>query len=85
MYIPKRMLWWRIIKLGMLAITMIWITNLEIYIRDAPYLRGIKMIKHVFWVLLRFIKLFHSQLLNKDFLKSKYIVVDYQDALLVRR
>ena len=76
----ESMLWARAIKLGMLAIPMILVTSLELYIRDAPHLRpGRRMIRSLSRALLRFINLVHNQFLNKGFLSSKCIVVDYED------
>ena len=73
----NRLWWWRVIKLSMLAIPMILATTLEFEKRETT--RFIKMIIHLpnrFWI---FIRLFGSQFLNKDFLSSKYVVVDCED------
>ena len=73
----KSMLWWRFIKLSMLAIPMIWVTTLEFQIRRASSFG--RMIAGLPYRLLIFIRLFYCQFLNKHFLNSKYIVVDYED------
>ena len=76
----ESMLWAHAIKLGMLAIPMILVTTLELYIRDAPHLRlGRRMIGSLSRALLTFINLVHNQFLNRGFLSSKCIVVDYED------
>ena len=77
--IRKSRLWGRVIKLSMLAIPMILVSTLEFQARAGFDIRCIKMIKLFCWILLRFIKLFHRQFLNKHFLDSKSIVVDYED------
>ena len=71
------MLWRRFIKLSMLAIPMIWVTTLEFQIRRAPSFG--KMMTGLLYRLLIFIRLFYRQFLNKDFLNSKYVVVNYED------
>ena len=63
----------------MLAIPMIWVTTLGLQAREKPHLRGMAKRKHLRRKLSKFIRLFHSQFLNKDFLNSKFIVVDYED------
>ncbi len=71
------MLWGRVIKLRMLAIPMIWVTTLEFQIRRAPSFG--RMMTGFLYRLLIFIRLFYRQFLNKDFLNSKCVVVNYED------
>ena len=73
------MLWGRVIKLIMLAAPMIWVTSLEFQARERLYFRDWEKIKHLRRPLSRFIRLFRCQFLNKDFLNSKCVVVNYED------
>ena len=70
----KNILWGRFIRLSVLTIPMIWITTIGYRIREKRGFRlggkrGLSM----------FITLFCRQFLNKDFLNSECIVVDYED------
>ena len=77
--IKKSVLWWRVIKLSMLATPMIWVTALELQARERPHLQGRTGIKELKGKLWYFIRLFRHQFLNKYFLNSKCVVVNYQD------
>ena len=56
---------------------MIWVTTLEFQIRRAPSFG--RMMTGFLYRLLIFIRLFYRQFLNKDFLNSKCIVINYED------
>ncbi len=72
------MLWAaRFVKLSMLAIPMVLVTALEHGTREKPNFG--KMIKSLPKRLFFLIRLFYRQFLNKDFLNSKCIVVNYED------
>ena len=73
------MLWGRFIKLSILAIPIIWVTILGFQARERPHLQGVAKIKDLKYGLSKFIRLFHCQFLNKDFLNSKCVVVNYED------
>ena len=79
--IRKSMLWARFIRLSVFAIPMISVTSLESQARHYPYSRllSIAMIKYHYHTLSNCISLLRRQFLNEDFLKSKYIIVDYED------
>ena len=61
----------------MLATPMIWVTTLEFQIRRASGFG--RVMTGFLYRLLIFIRLFYRQFLNKDFLSSKCIVVNYED------
>ena len=71
------MLWWRVIKLSILAIPVIWVTTLEFQIRRAPSFG--RMITGFLYRLLVFIRLFYRQFFSEDFLNSKCVIVNYKD------
>ena len=71
------MLWWRVIKLSILAIPVIWVTALEFQIRRAASFG--RMITGFLYRLLVFIRLFYRQFFSEDFLNSKCVIVNYKD------
>ncbi len=68
----QSMLWWRFIKLSVLAIWMILVVTLKIQGNRTKIAR----ILHRFSL---FARLFRRQFLNKDFLDRKCIIVNYED------
>ena len=78
--IRKSILWGRFIKLSMLAIPMICVTALDFDRREVPHFRLNRItIRRLSRRLSIFTNLFCSQFLNKDFLDSRTIVVNYED------
>ena len=73
------MLWWRVIKLSILAIPKIGLTTLGLQARERPHLQSKAKRKDLKRKLSRFIRLFRGQFLNKGFLNSKCIAVNYED------
>ena len=72
--VKKSRLWARFIRLSMLAIPMVWVTTRGFQIRQKiRFGLGRKRANLMFSSLVR------RQFLNKDFLNSKCIVVDYED------
>ncbi len=74
--IKKSQLWGRVIKLSVLAIPMVWIAALECSVRQK--FSKVRIIG-IYRILLWFVPLIRRQFLNKNFLKSKCIIIDYKD------
>ena len=73
----ESMLWVRYIKLSMILIPIILVTTLEFEKREKTrFGRMITGIPNRLWI---FIRLCRDQFFNKDFLNSKYVVVDCED------